>query len=98
MGHVQDPPVSTNMISIVCMIYHMKVHMFGYDLGPPKMPKSKIHILTISEPISMKPAIVRLVGRPQIYGLSSQLIFHVTSLIIYKDYKGRIVPNKQYEI
>ena len=58
MGHVQDPPVSTNMISIVCMIHHLKVHMFGYNLGPPKMSKSKIHILTISEPISMKPAIV----------------------------------------
>ena len=58
MGHVQDPPVSTNMISIVCMIYHMKVQMFGYNLGPQKMSKSKIHILTISEPISMKPAIV----------------------------------------
>ena len=25
MGHVQDSPVSTNMISNVCMIYHMKV-------------------------------------------------------------------------
>ena len=61
MGHVQDPPVSTNMISIVCMIYHMKVHMFGYNLGPPKMSKSKIHILTISEPISMKPALVEQV-------------------------------------
>ena len=58
MGHVQDPPVSTNMISIVCMIYHMKVHMFGYNLGPKNFSKSKIHILTISEPISMKPAIV----------------------------------------
>ena len=58
MGHVQDPPVSTNMISIVCMIYHTKVQIFGYNLGPPKMSKSKIHTLTISEPISMKPAIV----------------------------------------
>ena len=28
MGHVQDPPVSTKIISIVCMIYHMKVHTF----------------------------------------------------------------------
>ena len=46
------------IISIVCMIYHMKVHMFGYNLGPPKMSKTKIHILTISEQISMKPAIV----------------------------------------
>ena len=36
----------------------MKVHMFGYNLSHPKMSKSKIHILTISEPISMKPAIV----------------------------------------
>ena len=60
MGHVQDPAVSTNMILIVCMIYHMKVHMFGYNLGPQKMSKSKIHILTISEPISMKPAIVNM--------------------------------------
>ena len=58
MDHVQDPPVSTNMISIVCMIYHMKVHMFCYNLGQDKISKSKIHILTISEPISMKPAIV----------------------------------------
>ena len=58
MGHVQDPALSTNMILIVCMIYHMKVHMFGYNLGPQKMSKSKFHILTISEPISMKPAIV----------------------------------------
>ena len=32
--------------------------MFSYDLGPPKISKSKIHILTISEPILMKPAIV----------------------------------------
>ena len=54
MGHVQD----TKMILNECMIYHMKVHMFGYNLGPKKMSKSKIHILTISEPISMKPAIV----------------------------------------
>ena len=60
MGHVEDPPVSTNMISIVFMIYHMKVHMFGYNLGPQEMSKSKILILTISEPISMKPAIVYL--------------------------------------
>ena len=26
--------------------------MFGYNLGPKKIWKSKIHILTISEPIS----------------------------------------------
>ena len=58
MGHVQDPPVSTNMISIVCLIYHMKGHMFGYNLGSPKIRKSKIHISTISESMSMKPAIV----------------------------------------
>ena len=56
MGHVQDPPVSTNMISIVCVIYDMKVHTFGYNLGPKKIWKSKIHIFTISEPMSMKPA------------------------------------------
>ena len=34
MGHVQDTPVSTNMISNECMIYHMKVHIVDYDLGP----------------------------------------------------------------
>ena len=62
MGQIQDPPVSTNIISIVCMIYHMKVHMFGYNLGPKKIWKSKIHTLTISEPMSMKPAIVKLVS------------------------------------
>ena len=67
MGHVQDPPVSTNIISIVCMIYHMTAHMFGYDLGPQKISKSKIHILTISEPISMKPAIVRCGSSTQRY-------------------------------
>ena len=55
MGHVQDSPVATTRISNECMIYHMKVHIFGYNLGPKKMSKSKIHILTISEPISMKP-------------------------------------------
>jgi hypothetical protein len=66
MDHVQDPPVSTNMISIVCMIYHMKVQMFGYNLGPQKMSRSKIHILTISEPISMKPATVK---EPKHFGL-----------------------------
>ena len=40
------------------MIYHMKVNMFGYNLGTQKIWKSKMHILTISEPMSMKPAIV----------------------------------------
>ena len=43
-------------------VYHMKVHMFGYNLGPKKIWKSKIHISTISGPMSIKPAIVRYWG------------------------------------
>ena len=33
MGHVQDSPVSTNMIPNEYMIYHMKVHIVSYNLG-----------------------------------------------------------------
>ena len=36
MGHVQDSPVATTMISNECMIYHMKVHIVSYDLGLKK--------------------------------------------------------------
>ena len=59
MGHVQDSPVSTNMISNECMIYHMKVHIVNYDLGPQKISKSKIHILPIYEQMNPKTAIVQ---------------------------------------
>ena len=58
MGHVQDTPVSTNMISNECEIYHMKVHIVSYDLGPKKFSKSKIHILPIYEQMNTKRAIV----------------------------------------
>ena len=58
MGHVQDSPVATTMISNECMIYHMKVHIVSYNLGQFFFSKSKIHILTISGPMSIKPAIV----------------------------------------
>ena len=58
MGHVQDPPVSTNMISIVCMIYHMKVHIVSYNLDQKKFSKSKIHILPNYEQTNLKTAIV----------------------------------------
>ena len=61
MGHVQDTPVSTSMISNVCMICHMKVHMVSYDLGPPKISKSKIHILPNYEQTDLKTALVRWV-------------------------------------
>ena len=37
-------PVSTGMISNKCMICHSKLHMFSYNLSPPKMSKSKIVI------------------------------------------------------
>ena len=73
MGHVQDPPVSTNMISNVCMVYHMKVYMFGYNIGPQKISKSKINILTISEPMSMKPAIV-IIGADYSYEMKNSEI------------------------
>ena len=58
MGHVQDSPVSTNIISKVCMIYHMKEHMVSYNFGQKKISKSKIHILPIFGQTDPKMAIV----------------------------------------
>ena len=48
MGHVQDTPVSTSMISNVCMICHMKVHIVSYNLDPKNLSKSKIHTFLLS--------------------------------------------------
>ena len=62
MGRVQDSPVATTMISNECMIYHMKVHIVSYNLDQNFFSKSKIHILTISGPMSIKPAIVWVGG------------------------------------
>ena len=70
MGHVQDTPVSTSMISNVCMRCHMKVHIASYDLDQKKFSKSKIHILPNYEQTNLKMAIVAcsegdiLTGRP----------------------------------
>ena len=36
MGHVQDSPVSNNMISNEFMIHHMKVPIVSYNLGQKK--------------------------------------------------------------
>ena len=58
MGHIQDSPVSNNIISNECMIYHMKVHIVKYNLGQKKVSKSKIHILPIYGQMDSKPAIV----------------------------------------
>ena len=58
MGHVQDTPVSTSMISNVCMICHMKVHIVSYNLDQKKISKSKIHILPNYEQTNLKTAIV----------------------------------------
>ena len=58
MGHVQDTPVSTSMISNVCMICHMKVHIVSYNLDQKKFSKSKIHILPNYEQTDLKTAIV----------------------------------------
>ena len=63
MGHVQDSPVATTMISNECMIYHMKEHIVSYNLDQIFFSKSKIHILTISGPMSIKPAIVEAFGK-----------------------------------
>ena len=60
MGHVQDTPVSTSMISNVCMICHMKVHIVSYNLDPKKFSKSKIQILPNYEQMDLKTAIVIL--------------------------------------
>ena len=57
MGHVQDTPVLTKMILNECMMYHMKVHIFSYNLGPKIFSKSKIHILPIYGQTDSKPAI-----------------------------------------
>ena len=58
IGHVQDTPMSTSMISNVCMICHMKVHIVNYNLDQKKMPKSKIHILPYYERTDLKTALV----------------------------------------
>ena len=58
MGHVQDTPVSTSMISNVCMICHMKVHIVSYNLDQKKFSKSKIHTLPNYEQTDLKTAIV----------------------------------------
>ena len=60
MGHVQNSPVSTNMILNEFMICHMKVHIVSYNLGPKKFPKSKIHILPIYGQTDSKAAIVNM--------------------------------------
>ena len=58
MGHVQDTPVSTSMISNVYMICHMKVHIVSYNLDQKNFSKSKIHILPNYEQTDLKTAIV----------------------------------------
>ena len=58
MGHVQDTPVLTKMILNECMMYHMKVHIFSYNLGQKNFSKSRIHILPNYEQTDSKTAIV----------------------------------------
>ena len=58
MGHVHDTPVLTKMILNECMMYHMKVHIFSYNLGPKKSPKSRMCILPNYEQTDSKTAIV----------------------------------------
>ena len=41
-----------------CMIYHMKVHIFSYNLGPKNFSKSRICILPNYEQTDSKTAIV----------------------------------------
>ena len=54
MGHVQDTPVSTSMISNVCMICHMKLHIVSYDLDQFFFSKSKNYILPNYEQMDLK--------------------------------------------
>ena len=58
IGHVQDTPVSTRMISNECMVCHMKVHIVSYNLDQTKISKSKNHILPNYEQTDLKTAIV----------------------------------------
>ena len=58
MGHVQDTPVSSSIISNECMICHMKVHIVSYNLDQIFFSKSKIHILPNYERTDLKTAIV----------------------------------------
>ena len=53
----QDTSVSTNMISNKCMIYHMKVHIVNYDLGPKKCQTPEF-IFCLFEQMNPKMAIV----------------------------------------
>ena len=68
MGHYQDSPVSLNMISNECMIYHLKVHIVSYNLGQKYFSKIKIHILPNYGQMDSKMAIVILVNQPQFHG------------------------------
>ena len=58
IGHVQDTPVSTSMISNECMICHMKVRIVSYNLDQHFFSKYKIHILSNYEQTNLKTAIV----------------------------------------
>ena len=62
-SHVQDSPVSNNMISNECMkcmyMYHMKGHIVSYNFCQ-KNSKSKIHIFPIYEQTDSKPEIVHV--------------------------------------
>ena len=67
MGHVQDTPVLTKMILNECMMYHMKVHIFSYNLGPKKFSKSRIHIFPNYGQTDSKTAIVTVQHSNEIY-------------------------------
>ena len=58
----------------------MKVHIVSYNLGQNFFSKSKIHILTISGPMSIKPAIVRPLGHLADVGAPEPGDFGVGSL------------------
>ena len=46
------------MVLNECIIYHMKVHIFSYNLGQRFFSKSRIHILPNYEQTDSKTAIV----------------------------------------
>ena len=83
IGHVQDTPVSTSMISNECMICHMKVHIVSYNLDQKNFSKSKIHILPNYEQTNLKMAIVY-------EGERSILFYLTTAASVFAKYESSV--------
>ena len=92
MGHVQDTPVSTSMISNVCMICHMKVHIVSYNLDQKKKSKSKIHNLPNYEQTDLKTEVADTLGPYALSFYKVQIIYDRTfKVVVLKLQKKRIL-------